>query len=52
MNFVMPTRILDYLLMGIAAGIIAGIILVYIGGITFSAIIDAMLTIKQAFKIA
>ena len=52
MNFVMPTRTLDYLLMGIAAGIIAGIILVYIVGITFFAIIDVALTVKQAFKIA
>lgn len=48
----MPTRTMDYLLMGIAAGIIAGIILVYILGITFFAIIDVVLTVKQAFKIA
>ncbi len=50
MNFVMPTRTLDYLLMGIAAGIIAGIILVYIAGITFFAMLQAVEGIKSIFQ--
>ena len=49
-DFVMPTRTLDYLLMGIIAGVIAGLILVYIGGITFYAIIQASQGIKASFK--
>jgi hypothetical protein len=46
----MPARTLDYLWMGIIAGIIAGLVLVYIGGITFYAIIQATEGIKGAFK--
>lgn len=49
-SLVMPARRLDYLLMGIIAGAIAGLILVYIGGITFYAIIQATQSIKGAFK--
>ncbi len=49
-ELVMPARTLDYLLMGIIAGVIAGLILVYIGGITFYAIIQASENIKAAFK--
>ncbi len=51
MHFVMPTRSLDYLLMGIVAGIIAGLILVYIAGITFQAILNVAEILKSAFKI-
>jgi hypothetical protein len=49
-NFVMPARTMDYLLMGIIAGVIAGLILVYIGGITFYAVMQAGQSIKGAFK--
>ena len=49
-SFVMPARTLDYLLMGIIAGIIAGLILVYIGGITIYAVIEAGQNIRSAFK--
>lgn len=51
MKFVMPSRTLDYLLMGIVAGLIAGIILIYIGGITYFAIIEATETLTGAFRI-
>ena len=50
MQLTMPTRTLDYLLMGIIAGAIAGIILVYIGGITYHSIIQASEGIKMSFK--
>ncbi|MFA4856085.1 MAG: hypothetical protein WC634_05900 [archaeon] len=49
-GLVMPVRTLDYLLMGIIAGAIAGLILVYIGGITIYAVIQAAQSIKGAFK--
>lgn len=49
-DFVMPTNTFEYLLMGIIAGAIAGIILVYIGGITFYAIMQTSESIKAAFK--
>ncbi len=49
-HLVMPRRTLDYLLMGIVAGIIAGLILVYIGGITYYGIIQASESIKMGFK--
>jgi len=51
MEFTMPTRTLDYLIMGIVAGIIAGIILVYIGGITYLSLINVAERLKMAFKI-
>ena len=47
----MPIRTLDYLLMGIIAGILAGIILVYIAGITYAAILETMETLRNSFKI-
>lgn len=50
MHLVMPTRSLDYLLMGIIAGIIAGIILVYVLGVTFEAIAKVAETLRNAFK--
>lgn len=50
MEFTMPTRTLDYLLMGIVAGIIAGIILVYIGGITYINLLATIEKLKIAFK--
>lgn len=46
----MPIRKVDYLLMGIAAGVIAGIILVYIVGITYIEVIRVSAAIKSAFK--
>lgn len=49
-GLVMPNRTLDYLLMGIIAGAIAGLILVYIGGITIYAIIQASQNLKASFK--
>lgn len=50
MSLTMPTRTLDYLLMGIIAGIIAGIILVYIGGITYFSLMSTVENLKTAFK--
>lgn len=50
MSFIMPTRTLDYLLMGIVAGIVAGIILVYIGGITYFSLMGAGESLKASFK--
>ena len=49
-KLIMPKRTLDYLLMGIIAGIIAGLILIYIGGITYYGIIQAFESIKMSFK--
>jgi len=46
----MPRRTLDYLLMGIIAGILAGLLLIYIGGITYYGIIQASEGIKMSFK--
>ena len=51
MDFTLPTRTLDYLLMGIIAGIVAGIILVYIAGISYLAILNAAEALKNAFRI-
>jgi hypothetical protein len=50
-KFTMPSRTLDYILMGIIAGVIAGIILVYIAGITYLAILETAETLRNAFKI-
>ncbi len=49
-RLIMPRRTLDYLLMGIIAGIIAGLVLIYIGGITYYSIIQAAESIKMSFK--
>ena len=49
-KLVMPKRRWDYLLMGIIAGIFAGLILIYIGGITYYGIIQASESIKMSFK--
>ena len=46
----MPRRTLDYLLMGIVAGVIAGIILVYIVGITYLEMLKIADSLKNAFK--
>ena len=51
MEFTMPTRTLEYALMGVAAGIIAGLVLVLLLGITFSALVASMESIKQAMQI-
>ena len=51
MDFVLPTRTLDYLLMGIIAGLVAGIILVYIAGISYLAILQAAEAMRNAFRI-
>ena len=50
MSLIMPTKTLDYLIMGIIAGIVAGIILVYIGGITYFELIKVGEGMKMAFK--
>ena len=50
MSLIMPTKTLDYLVMGIIAGIVAGIILVYIGGITYFELINVGEGMKMAFK--
>jgi len=50
-RLVMPRRTWDYLLMGIIAGIITGLILVYVAGITFYAIMQIAESIKAAFNI-
>lgn len=39
MYLTIPTRALDYLLMGIIAGVIAGLILVFLFGVTFSKLV-------------
>jgi len=49
-KLIMPRRTLDYLLMGIIAGILAGLLLIYIGGITYYSIIQASEGIKMSFK--
>ena len=49
-TFTMPARRLDYLLMGIVAGIIAGLILVYIFGITYAEILRVGESIRFAFR--
>jgi hypothetical protein len=49
-SFRMPSRTLDYLLMGIIAGIIAGIVLVYIVGVTYTEMIKAAESMRMAFK--
>ncbi len=51
MRFTMPSRTFDYLLMGIAAGIIAGLICVYIFGITYLEMLNVGATVRTAFKI-
>ena len=52
-HLVMPKRTLDYLLMGIIAGIIAGLLLIYIGGITYYGIIQAFegTTMRDSIKV-
>ena len=49
-KLIMPRRTLDYLLMGIIAGILAGLLLIYIGGITYYGMIQAVESIKMNFK--
>ncbi len=51
-GFKMPTRRLDYLLMGIIAGIFTGLICVYIFGITYLELMRAGQSIKDGLKIA
>jgi hypothetical protein len=51
-GFTMPTRRLDYLLMGIIAGIFAGLICVYILGITYFELLRVGQSIRESFKIA
>lgn len=50
-DFKMPHRTMDYLIMGIIAGLITGIILVYIAGITYAAILETAETLRNAFRI-
>ena len=49
-RLIMPKKTRDYLLMGIIAGIIAGLLLSYIGGITYYGIIQVTESIKMSFK--
>lgn len=51
-GFTMPTRRLDYLLMGIVAGVIAGLVCVYILGITYFELVKAGQAVSQSFKMA
>ena len=51
-KLIMPKRTLDYLLMGIIAGILAGLLLIYIGGITYYGIIQTAEFIKATFRIS
>ncbi len=50
MDFEMPTKSLDYLLMGIIAGVIAGIILVYLVGVTYAEMLKVAESFKTAFE--
>ncbi len=52
MHLTMPTRTQEYILMGIVAGIIAGIVLVYIFGVTYAEMLRAAETIRNSFKVA
>jgi len=46
----MPTRTLDYLLMGIVAGVFAGIILVYVVGVTYLELLRVAESIRDTLK--
>jgi len=50
MSFAMPTRTLDYALMGVAAGVIAGIVLIYIVGISYLELLKVAESIRMSFK--
>ena len=50
-NFTMPTRTLDYALMGITAGIIAGLVLYFVVGITLQAVEAALANLQFARQI-
>ncbi len=51
MQLEMPVRTLDYALMGVAAGIIAGLTLVFLFGVTFSALAASVNSIEMAMRI-
>ena len=51
MLLTMPTRTLDYFLMGIVAGVVAGLVLVFLFGITLSALAVGMNNIAEVAKI-
>jgi len=48
----MPTRRWEYIIMGIAAGVFAGIVCVYIFGITYFELLKAGQSIRESFKTA
>lgn len=50
-NFTMPTRTLDYALMGITAGIITGLVLYFLLGITLEALGAALANMRLAQQI-
>ena len=49
-SLIMPRRTIDYLLMGIVAGVLAGLLLIYVGGITYHGIIQATESVKISLK--
>ena len=46
----MPRQTIEYLFMGIIAGIIAGVVLVYVVGVTYMELIRIGESMKMAFK--